>query len=65
MLIKCPRCQKQIEYSPQNVYRPFCSQRCRDIDLGKWIEGHYAVPGEKADLPTQSANDPSLEDSED
>lgn len=45
MKIKCPRCQKEIEYSITNPFRPFCSQRCRDVDLGLWVEGKYAIPG--------------------
>jgi endogenous inhibitor of DNA gyrase (YacG/DUF329 family) len=41
---KCPICGKpQIEH-----YRPFCSKHCADIDLGRWLEGRYAVPGEPA-----------------
>ena len=39
---KCPICGK-----PQlHEFRPFCSKRCADIDLGRWLEGRYAVPGE-------------------
>jgi endogenous inhibitor of DNA gyrase (YacG/DUF329 family) len=38
---KCPICGKpRVE-----AYRPFCSKRCADIDLGRWLEGRYAVPG--------------------
>jgi hypothetical protein len=38
---KCPICGK----SPSHAYRPFCSKHCADIDLGRWLEGRYAVPG--------------------
>ncbi len=39
---KCPICGKpRVE-----EHRPFCSKRCADIDLGRWLEGRYAVPGE-------------------
>jgi endogenous inhibitor of DNA gyrase (YacG/DUF329 family) len=41
---RCPICGKPA--SPE--HRPFCSQRCRDIDLGRWLKGAYAVPGEPA-----------------
>ncbi|WP_158972022.1 DNA gyrase inhibitor YacG [Chachezhania sediminis] len=37
---KCPICGARTEAS----YRPFCSRRCADIDLGKWMSGSYAVP---------------------
>jgi len=45
--IKCPECGKTTEYSPQNVYRPFCSKRCRLIDLGEWIDGKYKINSEE------------------
>ncbi|ARE39276.1 hypothetical protein RGUI_1135 [Rhodovulum sp. P5] len=38
----CPICKKPS--SPD--YRPFCSRRCADIDLGKWLSGSYTIPGE-------------------
>ena len=41
--MKCPNCGKEIEDSKQ-PYRPFCSERCKLIDLGKWISGQYRVP---------------------
>jgi endogenous inhibitor of DNA gyrase (YacG/DUF329 family) len=41
---KCPTCGKPRSED----YRPFCSKRCADIDLGRWLEGRYAVPGAPA-----------------
>ncbi|WP_339865594.1 DNA gyrase inhibitor YacG [Paremcibacter congregatus] len=32
-------------------FHPFCSARCADVDLGRWLKGNYAIPGEKAELP--------------
>ncbi|TCP60298.1 hypothetical protein EV663_11186 [Rhodovulum bhavnagarense] len=40
----CPICKKPTDAA----YRPFCSRRCADIDLGRWLTGSYAVP---ADTP--------------
>jgi len=37
---KCPGCGKL----GQEKYRPFCSQRCADLDLAKWFNGSYSVP---------------------
>ena len=37
---RCPLCGKPRD----PVYRPFCSERCRDVDLAKWFNGSYAVP---------------------
>ena len=46
--VACPRCGKQAAFSPTNKWRPFCSERCRVIDLGKWAAEDYRVPtGEK------------------
>jgi uncharacterized protein len=40
---KCPRCAKEIE-PENNPFRPFCSDRCKLIDLGFWISGTYRIP---------------------
>ena len=39
---KCPICGKPRVQE----FRPFCSRHCADVDLGRWFEGRYAVPGE-------------------
>jgi uncharacterized protein len=44
--VTCPRCGKQAVFSPTNKWRPFCSERCRLIDLGKWAAEDYRVPVE-------------------
>jgi endogenous inhibitor of DNA gyrase (YacG/DUF329 family) len=41
----CPICSKLAV----KAYRPFCSVRCKNIDLNRWFSGVYAVPGEPAD----------------
>ncbi len=41
---RCPVCQRPTV--PR--YRPFCSHRCADVDLGHWLTGRYAVPGNPA-----------------
>lgn len=41
----CPICQKETD----KKYRPFCSKRCADIDLAKWMSGSYAVPSQDPD----------------
>jgi endogenous inhibitor of DNA gyrase (YacG/DUF329 family) len=49
----CPICGK-----PQQArYRPFCSRRCADIDLSRWLRGAYAIPGEKQATPARAPND--------
>lgn len=41
---KCPNCKQAVQ-KQENAFFPFCSEQCRLIDLGKWLEGGYAVPG--------------------
>jgi len=38
---RCPVCGKPTAHE----HRPFCSKRCAEIDLGRWLKGAYAVPG--------------------
>ncbi len=41
---KCPTCSKQVDWQ-DNPFRPFCSERCKLLDLGKWVSEEYRVPG--------------------
>jgi len=42
---KCPNCGKPTA----TVFRPFCSQRCKEVDLSRWLSGSYAIPGGNSD----------------
>lgn len=44
---RCPICKEPA----QETYRPFCSGRCADVDLGRWMSGDYALPAEEEDDP--------------
>jgi len=44
--VLCPRCDTIIRWE-ENPYRPFCSQRCKLIDLGTWADEAYRIAGEK------------------
>ena len=44
-MVNCPRCGTATPWSDANDYRPFCSKHCADIDLSRWLQGRYAVPG--------------------
>jgi len=48
MTVKCPRCGQETE-TAANPFRPFCSERCKLIDLGNWIRGAYRIPTRDAD----------------
>jgi endogenous inhibitor of DNA gyrase (YacG/DUF329 family) len=53
----CPICARPTE----KAFRPFCSKRCADVDLGKWLTGSYAIPAAPAEeedpLPTAESDD--------
>ena len=42
--VRCPVCKGLTIYSTENPYRPFCSERCKLIDLGAWLDGDYFIP---------------------
>ncbi|HVL76378.1 MAG TPA: DNA gyrase inhibitor YacG [Noviherbaspirillum sp.] len=44
VVVSCPTCGNKVEWIEANKYRPFCSDRCKQIDLGAWAEGKYAIP---------------------
>lgn len=44
--ITCPRCGKKNTWTKDNLFKPFCSERCKLIDLGEWAAEKYSVPGE-------------------
>jgi endogenous inhibitor of DNA gyrase (YacG/DUF329 family) len=57
--MKCPTCDKETTFEG-NPTRPFCSERCKLIDLGRWAGGEYRVPsGEKPPAEAHRPNDHS------
>lgn len=48
-IMRCPICRKPVDVTAENPYRPFCSERCRTVDLGTWASETYRVPGKKVD----------------
>ena len=58
--VECPTCGAPVEWGPQSPSRPFCSERCKLIDLGAWAAEEHAIPGDNledelfsGDLPTR------------
>ena len=52
--IVCPACRQPCKYGPSNPWRPFCSARCKTIDLGRWLKESYRLPAEEEDNAVQS-----------
>ncbi len=46
--VPCPTCGKPVAWSERQRWRPFCSERCKLIDLGEWLDESRRIPGEKA-----------------
>lgn len=46
--VRCPTCGKRVEWTEQQKWRPFCSERCKLIDLGAWADGDHRIAGEPA-----------------
>ena len=57
-LVRCPQCGNTVEYRTDNPSRPFCSPRCRLIDLGAWAEERYTIAG-----PSELAEQSGVEES--
>lgn len=53
--VRCPRCRGPAVYSARNPWRPFCSERCRNADLGAWASENYRVDTQASaeDLPEE------------
>jgi endogenous inhibitor of DNA gyrase (YacG/DUF329 family) len=47
MMLNCPRCGKEADIR-DNPFRPFCSERCKLVDLGNWITGTYCIKDRNA-----------------
>ena len=59
--LRCPTCRRAIEWSDQFPHRPFCSERCRLIDLGAWLSEKHAIADDSAaadDERRPSPNEP-------
>ncbi|MGO9932116.1 MAG: DNA gyrase inhibitor YacG [Steroidobacteraceae bacterium] len=48
-IVKCPTCRREVEWSPASQYRPFCSDRCRLVDMGAWLTEQHRIPDESAE----------------
>lgn len=51
--VTCPHCGKKDTWKEDNKFRPFCSERCKLIDLGDWADEKHRVPGEPTQIPDE------------
>ncbi|MGB0662334.1 MAG: DNA gyrase inhibitor YacG [Pontibacterium sp.] len=62
--IDCPTCNAPSLWSPENASRPFCSERCKLIDLGEWASGGYSIAEGQSTSDFSSSDDPSNQSGE-
>ena len=56
--VKCPTCRRPVAWSDESLYRPFCSDRCRLIDLGAWLTEQRKIPDEDSAGAEDSPGNP-------
>jgi len=54
--VSCPQCDNPVPWQDEQAWKPFCSERCKLIDLGDWASENHRITGEPAHLPE---NDPT------
>jgi uncharacterized protein len=54
-IVLCPACGQRVKWSAGNAFRPFCSERCRLIDLGAWAGEQHRIPGDPVEDDVMSA----------
>jgi endogenous inhibitor of DNA gyrase (YacG/DUF329 family) len=57
-IVDCPTCGKKVEWNEQNKFRPFCTLRCKQIDLGAWAEEKYVIPSANPGENQEDENPP-------
>jgi hypothetical protein len=51
--VKCPTCRVAVEWTAQACFKPFCSERCKLIDLGEWAMEEKRIPGESVPIENE------------
>jgi uncharacterized protein len=59
--MKCPTCGKPTNWK-DNPFRPFCSERCKLVDFGRWVNEEYRVPDQRAPSDHADAYPPTEDD---
>ncbi len=57
--VDCPTCGKKVVWSAESPWRPFCSERCKTIDLGDWAAERHVIPGNTNEVTEEGAPEPA------
>ena len=60
MKVECPNCGAQVNWTPESAWKPFCSERCKMIDLGAWFSEERAIPDPKPQTDEQWDDEDTL-----
>jgi endogenous inhibitor of DNA gyrase (YacG/DUF329 family) len=55
--LACPTCKKTVLWNDDFPHRPFCSDRCRLIDLGEWASENHRIAGDNLDINSEEQED--------
>jgi endogenous inhibitor of DNA gyrase (YacG/DUF329 family) len=56
-VVACPICSAAVSRTTENRWKPFCSERCKLIDLGDWIDERHRIPGDETDASDEDIRD--------
>ncbi len=56
LVVNCPKCQAAVEWTAKERFKPFCSERCKLIDLGEWAMEEKRIPGESISVEDEFEN---------
>jgi endogenous inhibitor of DNA gyrase (YacG/DUF329 family) len=56
-VVACPACGRDAEFSPRNPSRPFCSMRCKTLDLGAWASEQYRIAAQDEPLSDEDGDE--------
>lgn len=57
-VVSCPTCNTPVRWEPESKFRPFCSERCKLIDLGEWASEEKRIPGDE--IPPHANDDEGI-----
>ena len=60
-IVTCPTCGGKSVYAPENPFRPFCSERCKNVDFGAWASESYRVPAPPTSQDADADESPPAE----
>jgi uncharacterized protein len=55
--VNCPNCGRPVDWTPESRFKPFCSERCRLIDLGDWLSESHRIADTESAPGDESAED--------